>query len=175
MPRKEAGYQTRQQPKIGEKIVKGVIVGTGDKQVVIDPKEVQKLAELHATWEEMSDYFGVPRTTLQYNFDDIIKLARASTKCKLRKKQIDVALKGNPSMLIWLGKNMLGQRDKFDDDVEIEQEITKDDVDKRILEIMKKATNGLKQSDAGGETGVTPTVTETGSISESEQAQDIIS
>jgi len=30
----------------------------------------------------------------------------------LRRKQIEVALKGNVSMLIWLGKQMLGQMDK---------------------------------------------------------------
>ena len=30
----------------------------------------------------------------------------------LRKKQYDTAMEGNPTMLIWLGKNNLGQADK---------------------------------------------------------------
>lgn len=33
-------------------------------------------------------------------------------RINLRKKQYDVAMQGNVTMLIWLGKNMLGQSDK---------------------------------------------------------------
>ena len=35
----------------------------------------------------------------------------------LRRKQYEVALSGNPSMLIWLGKNVLGQSDQVQQDV----------------------------------------------------------
>jgi hypothetical protein len=31
----------------------------------------------------------------------------------LKRKQYEVAMSGNVSMLIWLGKNILGQRDTF--------------------------------------------------------------
>jgi len=33
-------------------------------------------------------------------------------RMKLLQKQYDVAMAGNPAMLIWLGKNLLGQSDK---------------------------------------------------------------
>jgi len=38
-------------------------------------------------------------------------MGRAQTKQALRKKQIDLALSGDKTMLIWLGKNILGQSD----------------------------------------------------------------
>ena len=43
------------------------------------------------------------------NFRDIITKNRLITKQRLRKKQIEVALNGDRTMLIWLGKQMLGQ------------------------------------------------------------------
>jgi hypothetical protein len=39
---------------------------------------------------------------------------RAEVKNNLRLKQYEIAMKGNVSMLIWLGKNELGQSDKMD-------------------------------------------------------------
>ena len=38
---------------------------------------------------------------------------------KLRRKQIEVAMSGNHTMLIWLGKNMLGQSDTPMQDEEV--------------------------------------------------------
>lgn len=42
-------------------------------------------------------------------------------------KQYELAMKGNVGLLIWLGKNYLGQRDKFDetdaDDLKLEREV----------------------------------------------------
>lgn len=38
-------------------------------------------------------------------------------RVNLKKKQYDIAMAGNVSMLIWLGKNELGQKDKIEQDV----------------------------------------------------------
>jgi hypothetical protein len=49
---------------------------------------------------------------------------KEAIRINLRKKQYDVAMAGNVSMLIWLGKNELGQTDKNEAKVEItEKEI----------------------------------------------------
>jgi hypothetical protein len=95
----------------GIKEVQGNIVGRGDNQTVIAPEEILKLAKLGCSIEEMSDWFGVPSNTIKYNFSDIIAKGRSETKQALRRAQIALALKGNATMLIWLGKNMLGQSD----------------------------------------------------------------
>lgn len=102
-------YHSRENPKQGEELRQGVIVGRGENRRVIDPEEVEKLAKLWCSWEEMSDFFGVPANTLKYNFSDIVAKGRAETKQALRRAQIKLALSGNATMLIWLGKNILSQ------------------------------------------------------------------
>jgi len=105
----------RKDPKWGEMTKQGLVIGRGANKKVIDPKEVEKLAELHCTIQEMADFFNVPRETLKYNFRDIITKGKERTKQRLRKAQIELALKGNAVMLIWLGKNLLQQQDNPQD------------------------------------------------------------
>jgi hypothetical protein len=95
----------------GIREVEGYIVGRDENQTVIPPEEIIKLARLGCSVEEMSAWFGVPANTLKYNFSDLIAKGRSETKQSLRRAQIALALKGNATMLIWLGKNMLGQSD----------------------------------------------------------------
>ena len=45
---------------------------------------------------------------------EAIEKGRAEGKTTLRRMQWQAASKGNPTMLIWLGKQMLEQRDKFE-------------------------------------------------------------
>ena len=60
----------------------------------------------------MADFFDVPLQTFVDNFRDIVTKNRLITKQRLRKAQLDVAIKNhNVTMLIWLGKQMLGQQD----------------------------------------------------------------
>ena len=103
--------RTRKNPKWGEVTKRGLVIGHGAKQKIIDPDEVYKMATYGCTMEEMADFFQIDRETLKYNFWHYIKQGEAGLKMRLRKKQIEVALDGNPTLLIWLGKNMLGQTD----------------------------------------------------------------
>lgn len=93
----------------GEGVIKGRIVGRDKK--VIPPREVQKLASMGCKDTEISDFFGVDPNTLRYNFKTELLMGRENLKQKLRQKQIEVALNGNVTMLIFLGKNLLGQSD----------------------------------------------------------------
>ena len=104
-------FKPRKHPKWGEVTKQGLVVGKGANQKIVDPDEVFRLAEIGCTMEEMSHFFGVDRETIKYNFWPYIKRAESDLYRKLRKKQIDVALDGNPTMLIWLGKQMLGQQE----------------------------------------------------------------
>lgn len=98
----------------------GLQVGRGENKTVIDPEEVRKLAELHCTIKEIAEYFGTTADTISYHFTDIITKAKISTKNSLRRAQLKVALDGNVTMLIWLGKQMLGQSEtKASDNNEI--------------------------------------------------------
>lgn len=104
-------FKPRKNPKWGEVTKAGLVIGRGANQKVVPPDEVYKLSRLGCTMEEMADFFQIDRETLKYNFWHYIKQGEADLRIRLRKKQIEVALEGNPTLLIWLGKNMLGQTD----------------------------------------------------------------
>lgn len=104
-------YTERKNAKWGEVTKKGLVVGRGAKQRIIPPDEVYKLGELGCTDKEIAEWFMIDENTLRYNFSVFLTKARAAVRRRLRAVQLDVALKGNPTMLIWLGKNMLGQSD----------------------------------------------------------------
>jgi hypothetical protein len=78
----------------------------------IDSTQVAKLAALGATHEEIAHFFGVDRSTIERRFCTEIESGRAQQKIKLRRLQWRAAEKGNVVMLIWLGKNILGQSDE---------------------------------------------------------------
>jgi len=96
--------------KYGEKTVRGRVVGRN--KTVIPEEEFQKLAELHCTWQEISDWYSVPVSTLRDNFADLYQKGTTKTKQRLRQAQLKLAMNGDRSMLIWLGKNILGQSDQ---------------------------------------------------------------
>ena len=49
--------------------------------------------------------------TLNRNFAEFLDKGRANGKTRLRQLQWQAAQKGNVTMLIWLGKTMLGRRE----------------------------------------------------------------
>jgi hypothetical protein len=104
-------YPERKDPKWGEVTRKGLIVGRGKGQRVVPPDEVYKLATMGCPDREIAEWFDVSESTLRYNFSSYLTKARAQLKQRLRQAQLRVAFEGNPTMLVWLGKNILGQQD----------------------------------------------------------------
>jgi hypothetical protein len=82
----------------------------------IDWDEVRRLAEIQCTQEEVASVLGVALSTLkQYpQFSAIHKEGSEAGRKSLRRLQWDKANSGNTAMLIWLGKQYLGQRDRVD-------------------------------------------------------------
>ncbi len=97
----------RKSSRQGVKEVTGRVVGRN--KVVIPAEEVFKLAQIGCKNHEIADWFGVDENTLTYNFSVDLLKGRESLKQSLRRAQIKLALNGNATMLIWLGKNILGQ------------------------------------------------------------------
>jgi len=95
--------------KTGTKTVEGVVVGR-DK-TVIPPEEVYKLANIGCKDTEIADWFGIDGNTLRYNFSAELTKGRIALNMSLRRAQINTALSGNPTMLVWCGKQYLGQSD----------------------------------------------------------------
>lgn len=96
--------------RYGEKTVRGRVIGRN--KTVIPEEQVAELAKLHCTHKEMADFFDVPLQTFVDNFRDIIQKNKLETNQRLRRAQLKLALNGDRSMLIWLGKNILGQTDQ---------------------------------------------------------------
>lgn len=72
---------------------------------------IKRLSELFCSQEEIAYALGVSRDTIQKHAD-LLDEGKARGRVKLRRAQMNKALEGNPTMLIWLGKQMLGQTDQ---------------------------------------------------------------
>ena len=82
------------------------------KKYDIDPKQVEKLAGYGCTNTEIAGVYGCSADLIDKSYSEFLTKGRANLKKRLRKAQLDAALSGNSTMLIWLGKQMLGQVDK---------------------------------------------------------------
>jgi hypothetical protein len=78
----------------------------------INASQVAKLAAIGCTTLEIASAMDCSVDTLQRRFAANLAKGRESLKMKLRRRQIRAALDGNITMLIWLGKQYLGQRDQ---------------------------------------------------------------
>lgn len=78
----------------------------------INSEQVFQLARIDCSYEEMAAVLGCCPDTLMNRFSEVIKKGRDSGTASLKKQQFKLAMDGNPTMLIWLGKNKLGQTDK---------------------------------------------------------------
>lgn len=79
---------------------------------VIDERQVEQLASIQCSLDEMAAVLGCERTTLHRRFATVIKKGREQGKSSLKRAQYKSAMDGNPTLLIWLGKQYLGQRDE---------------------------------------------------------------
>lgn len=100
-------------PREEEITVTGIRIGRGDTSAVVDPETVYKLALMGATNVEIAEWYGVTEQSIRYRFSEYLTKARSSLKIKLRRAQLKVAIENESvPMLIWLGRNMLGQSEQ---------------------------------------------------------------
>ena len=73
---------------------------------------VEQFASVGCTQEEIAILTGISARALGRNYAETYKKGLANLKQSLRRKQVDLANGGNVTMLIWLGKNLLEQKDR---------------------------------------------------------------
>ena len=83
----------------------------GRPKLEINSDSVYECAKIGCTNTEIADIFGCGESTIRARFQAELSEARAEMCKSLRKKQLEVAASGNPTMLIWLGKQYLGQHE----------------------------------------------------------------
>lgn len=84
------------------------------RKLPIDENLVADMALSGCPNTEIAALLGCDEGTIRKRFSDLLVKKRAERCWILRKKQIELAEAGNPTMLIWLGKNILNQRDSQD-------------------------------------------------------------
>ena len=85
------------------------------KKYQIDTKQLTSLAKLGCTNIEMGDFFGCSPDLLEKSYSEFLIKGRAEQKMRLRQLQWKACESGNVTMLIFLGKNMLGQQDRIEE------------------------------------------------------------
>lgn len=81
-------------------------------------ERVYRLAQVGASDRDIAYVLGLPFSELVDNYRHELDTGRADLRVRLNMKQAELALGGSERMLIWLGKQQLGQRETpaVDDD-----------------------------------------------------------
>ncbi len=90
----------------------------GRPEKELDPKQAEAFGACRATYDTMAAIYECSVDTIRRRMNDedsefckAYKRGLGRTKVRISEAQINYALKGNASLLIWLGKNLLGQAD----------------------------------------------------------------
>lgn len=78
----------------------------------IDVEKLKELLAVNMPVRRIAHYFNCTPETLYNKFRDLIVNSNVEYEYKLRLAQLKAANDGNPTMLIWLGKQVLGQTDE---------------------------------------------------------------
>jgi hypothetical protein len=81
--------------------------------------DLEKLASMQCTDEEIAAWFGVSTRTIERRrksrvFADVIERGKAKGRISLRRSQLKILDQGSAVMGIFLGKNYLNQADSMD-------------------------------------------------------------
>jgi hypothetical protein len=95
------------------------------RPVIIDWEQFDKLCMFGCTLPEIAAWFDCSEDTIQravlkekeIGFSTYYKSKEAIGLISLRRKQFQLANEGHPGMLIWLGKQKLGQSDQVEQTV----------------------------------------------------------
>lgn len=85
----------------------------------LDYQVIKKLCRLQCTGEEIASFLDISYTALEHNIKtdfgislkDFIYINRQAGRVSLRRAQWLSAMQGNPTMLIWMGKQYLDQKE----------------------------------------------------------------
>lgn len=117
----------------------------GRPRYKIDYEKLNAMCQIHCTEVECAYILGINIDTLAEalkrdghgSFPEYFKKASAGGKMSLRRRQYKSAMDGSVPMLIWLGKNWLGQKDNHED-----QNINSiDKIDSIFAEFSKRLPN----------------------------------
>ncbi len=83
----------------------------GRPRLELDEDQITLLASYNCSLAEIAAVMKCDPKTLTSNYSSVIEKGRDGGKASLKRRQFEVAMSGNPTMLIWLGKILLEQRE----------------------------------------------------------------
>lgn len=118
-PKAEPMERQQRRRKAAERIEAGEAPREPGRPLFVpDLKTVEQLSVMMATDNEIAGFIGCSRDTIDElkkrmpEYNEAVDRGRAKGKLNLRRKQYEAAIEGgNTTMMIWLGKQMLGQTD----------------------------------------------------------------
>ena len=123
----------------------------------ISQKQFESLCAIQCTKEEICDVLDVTEKTLNNwckeiygtSFSLVFKQKRALGKASLRRNQWKLAEKGNSTMQIWLGKQILNQSESpLQDEIKLKElELKEKEFALREKLLMKQLEEGGSESD----------------------------
>ena len=81
---------------------------------LIDKKKLKLMASMGLTQRECAALLNCDVATIRNNYLDDYETGKEKCSASVRRKQFELAMAGNPTMLVWLGKNLCGQKDKIE-------------------------------------------------------------
>jgi hypothetical protein len=106
-------------------------------QLDIDGDMVEKLAAIGCKVNEIASILGCSDDTISRRYAGEFQKGRDNLRMSLRRKQIEVAMKGDRTLLIWLGKQYLDQADKVETKTEVtSRALTDEELAQQMLEVL---------------------------------------
>ncbi len=121
------------------------------RRVDFDLEVLEKLAALGLTVQEAASFLGVSRSTMNRRLREPAyrrawDRGQVGVKIALRRAQLKRALEGNTPMLIWMGKQLLGQKNNPDPPEPLLEPsrayIDADELERRLDEIAAEVLEG---------------------------------
>lgn len=100
----------------------------------INTTQLEELAQRFWKISEIAAFFGCSESTIKHRFAQNLVNGREKGKGTLRDWQLNAAKKGSAALLIWLGKQYLGQTEKIEvtNDKLVEEELEFNNVPKKM-------------------------------------------
>jgi len=89
------------------------VVGEGHPFVKVDVDQLALLVKIGCTMDEIAEVLKVAKDTIERNYMPVVVAARKERNVAIRRKQYQLAMDGDRTMLVWLGKQWLGQTDQL--------------------------------------------------------------
>lgn len=107
-----------------------------------DAEQVEIYGKFRATYETMAGHMGVSVDVIRKKMEDeesdfskAYKKGFSDCKLKLTEQQLYWAFKGNATLLVWLGKQYLGEAEQIGSNESIE---TRDTTEQQLTEVFKQ-------------------------------------